>query len=404
MQIPPSATRVTVSGAHPGAPHWQPGHRLEAVVTRGAQPGGTAEVRIGGLQLTLKLPIAASTGDRLQLEVVRAGTRPTLQLLPSTTAPPVSASANPTSAPPAFSNALANLLPAQGSQAPLLAALSAAARNPAAIAGLSPDLQAAILKTLQQLPSLAQALQPETLRQAIHASGLFYEARLAQLAAGANLLARLDGDLKAALLSLATQLRALPGLPVPWPARPNREAGPPRSGSGPVAQGRITGEIAAGGSPPFPETLRAASGQALARLVLHQWSAVENSESGQSRWLVELPLRSGDGIDIVHLLLEREQNRGTPEQEAVWRVELALDLPELGPVHARIAVSGDRVSTHVWAREMDTVARVQEALPELRAALEERRLRVRDLGCHHGEPPPDRHASVNSRPILDDRA
>ena len=404
MQIPPHGTRVTVSIPQPGAPHWQPGQRLEAVVTRGAQPGGPAEVRIGGLQITLQLPVAASAGDRLQLEVVRAGTRPTLQLLHSTTAPPAPAATNPTSVPPALANALTNLLPAQGSQAPLLAALSAAARNPAAIAGLPPDLQAAILKTLEQIPSLAQALRPETLRQAIHASGLFYEARLAQLAAGANVLARLDGDLKAALLSLATLLRALPGSPTPWPARRNREAAPPRSGSGPVAQGRITGEIAAGGSPPLPETLRAANGQALARLVLHQWSAVENSESGQSRWLLELPLRSGDGVDIVHLLLEREQHRGAPEQEAVWRVELALDLPELGPVHVRIAVAGDRVSTHVWAQEMDTVARVHEALPELRSALEGRRLRVQDLGCHHGKPPPDRHASVNSRSLLDDRA
>jgi len=404
MQIPPPATRVTVSGPHPGSPHWQPGQRLEAVVTRGAPPGGSAEVRIGGLQITLKLPIAASAGDRLQLEVVRAGARPTLQLLPSTTPPPVPASTNPTPVPPALSNALANLLPAQGSQAPLLAALSAAAQNPAAIAGLPPDLQAALLKTLERLPSLAQALRPETLRQAIRASGLFYEARLAQLAAGAHLLARLDGDLKAALLSLATQLRALPGSPVPWPARPNRETAPPRSGSGPVAQGRVTGEITAGSAPPLPGMLRAASEQALARLVLHQWSALENSESGQSRWLLELPLRSGDGTDIVHLLLEREQNRGAPEQEAVWRVELALDLPELGPVHVRIAVSGDQVSTQVWARETSTVARVHEALPELRSALEGRRLRVRDLGCHHGEPPPNTRPSVNPRTILDDRA
>ena len=402
MQIPPPATRVTVSGLQPGVPQWQPGQRLEATVTRAAQPGGTAEVRIGGLQIILKLPVATSAGDRLQLEVVKAGVQPTLRLLLPASPMPATSPAIPAQLPPALSATLANLLPVQGSLAPLLATLTAAARNPAAIAGLSPDLQAAILKAFQQLPSVAQALQPESLRQVVHASGLFYEARLAQLAA--NPPTRLEGDLKAVLLSLATRLRTRSEPAAPAPVRARHEPAPPRTGSGPVAQGRVTGEAALAGAAPLPAALRAASEQALARLVLHQWNALENSESGQTRWLLELPLRSAGGVDIVHLLLERERDRETGEQEPVWRVELALDLPNLGPLHIRITVSGKQVGAQVWAHDTHTATWIHEALPELRSALEERCLRVRDLGCHQGDPPPNPRPSVKSNPLLDDRA
>jgi hypothetical protein len=404
MQIPPPATRVTVSSPHPGALAWQPGQHLEAVVTRGAAAGGTAEARVGGLLLALSVPAAVTVGGRLQLEVVRAGAQPVLRLLSPVASASVSGAASAASGPPALPPALATLLPAQGSQAPLLAVLSAAARDPAVTAGLPRDLQAAMLHILERIPSLAQALQPETLRQAVQASGLFYEATLAQLAAGMQPTSRPEGDLKAALLALATQLRARPESPVSRPMRSARESAPPRPGSGPMAQGRIAADAVTAGALPLAEGLRAAGEQALARLVLHQWSAMENAESGQNRWLLELPLRSRDGIDIVHLLLERERERRTSEQEPAWRVELALDLPGLGPVHVRIMVSGDQVSTQVWAVETDTVDRMHEALPELRAALEERRLRVRDLGCHHGEPPPDPRPAIDPRPILDDRA
>jgi hypothetical protein len=403
MQIPPPSTRVTVPTPQPAAVAWQSGQRLEAtVITRAAAPGGATEVRIGELRLTLNLPAAVTAGGRLQLEVVRAGAQPVLRLLSFTPAATGGASAAVGRA--GAPAALARLLPIQGSQAPLLAALSAAARDPAAVAGLPRDLQAAILQIIERIPTLAQALQPATLRQAIHSSGLFYEAILAQLVAGMQPPARPEGDLKAALLSLAVRLRTGSEAPVPVPKPRGRDARPPGPGSGPIAQGRLSAAVAGAAAPPVAEGLRAASEQALARLVLHQWSAVENAESGQGRWLLELPLRSGDGIDIIHLLLERERGREAPEQEPAWNVELALDLPELGPVHLRITIAGDQVGTRVWAQETATVTRVNAALPELRAALEDRRLRVRDLGCHHGAPPQSIRPSVDPRPILDDRA
>ena len=437
MQIPPPALKATLANPNSRAPDWQAGQRLEAQVVRSGATGEQTRVRIGDQELSLRLPAAMPPGSRLSLEVVRAGTQPLLRLLSQTpVAPPSAGQAGigPGAGAPA---ALATLLPAQGSQAPLLAALWSLSRDPAATAALPGSVQAAIKDLFGRLHTATRAMQPEGLRQAVLASGIFHEAALALGQGGA---ATAAGDLKSALLSLATQLRAQgrpgPGAgtastdtgsahrapapatsaaPSPARAMPQtvafptwiigsaREAAPPRAGSPPSPQARLTADLATPGPQALLDGLRTSTDQALARLALHQWSAVENAESGQLRWLLELPLRSGDGVDLVHLLMERERERSAPDQTPVWRVEMALDLPGLGPVHVRIAVSGDQVGTRLWVSDENTVARVRRELPRLREALEGRQLRVRDLGCAPGAPP-EQPPRVRTRPVLDDHA
>lgn len=445
MQIPPPASRVTLANPGPHAPDWQVGQRLEALVLRGGPNGGLTQVRVGSLPLTLDLPAAVPAGSRIQLEVVRAGPQPILRLIAGEPAAPGTrpTAVSPTAPPPS----LAGQLAVQGGQAPLLAMLSALAGDPGRAAVLPRDVQVAIQRLFLQLPTLAQAVQPEALRQAIRSSGLFYEAGLASAPPRTPASGFPGADLKAALLSLAAQLRAGTGRPHPpagdrlataasppapgtvrstgggatgsaanadgtspvtaTPVHPAaasiREIPPPRAGSRPVPQGRPSPEAGVPGPPLLLDALRAGSERALARLALHQWSAVESAENGIARWLLELPLRGADGIDIVHLLIERE-NEGSPDPgDPTWTVELALDLPELGPVHARISVSGDRIGTRLWALEPATVDRLRAALPRLRAALEERSLKVRDLGCAPGAPP-ELRTRVPARPLLDDRA
>jgi hypothetical protein len=151
------------------------------------------------------------------------------------------------------------------------------------------------------------------------------------------------------------------------------------------------------------ETLRSRTESALARLSLHQWGSTESPDTGLPRWLLELPLRSGNGIDVVHLLLEREPDHPEVEEQATWRAEFALELPELGPIQVRIAVSGEQVRTRFWAGNDDTVARIRADLPRLKQSLEDRRLDVKDLGCHAGIPPAPAEARPQ-RPLLDDHA
>jgi|GEM_PF-1958522 hypothetical protein len=450
MQIPPPALKATLVSPNLRAPDWQAGQRLEAQVVRGSATGEQTRVRIGDQELSLRLPAAMPPGSRLSLEVVRAGTQPLLRLLSQPPAAQPSAGRAGSGPGAGAPTALTGLLPAQGSQAPLLAALWSMSRDPGATAALPGSVQAAIKDLFGRLHTATQATRPEGLRQAVLASGIFHEAALAGLAIGQGGAATAGGDLKSALLSLAMQLRAQgrpagqgkpaaqgrPGsgaasadtgsahrLPTPttpttalsaralpqtaahptWIIGSAREVAPPRAGSPPSAQARLTAELSNVGRQALLDGLRTSTNQALARLALHQWSAVENAESGHLRWLLELPLRSGDGVDLVHLLMERERERGVPDQTPVWRVEMALDLPGLGPVHVRITVSGDQVGTRLWVQDENTVARVRGELPRLREALEGRQMKVRDLGCAPGEPP-KQQPRVRTRPVLDDHA
>ncbi|MFN2349537.1 MAG: flagellar hook-length control protein FliK [Thioalkalivibrio sp.] len=407
MQIPPPALKVTLASPRPTGLDWQVGQLLDARVLRSAPAGESVQIRVGNMEVSVRLPQNAAEGSRLTLQVVRAGAQPILALVDRASAPAATL-AQGAAAQPAVSTAtpapstpwLSNLLPAQGSQVPLLSALWSLQQQPGRLAELPAPVRKELEQLFRQLPGVEQATRPEGLRQAVQTSGIFHEANLAATALSGTALPA--ANLKSVLLSLATRLRTLPGNPAP-PGVRSPDIPPPQPGSSPAAQARMEANLGQLGRDALLDTLRSRTESAVARLALHQWSSAEAPDSGMPRWLMELPLRSGNGIDLIHLLLEREPDRPEQEDEAVWRAEFALDLPELGPLHIRIAVSGDRVRTRFWAQDADTVARIRSALPRLYEALENRDLEVRDLGCNEGKPPA-RSEPAQRRPLLDDHA
>lgn len=407
MKIPPPVITVTPTGSAPRAPEWQVGQRLEGLVLRSDPGAGETRVRVGDVQLSLRLPAALPDGSRLSLQVIQAGAQLVVRVLSQDPAQAAVTTdrrgAPPTGAGTTAPRWLANLLPAQGSQAPLLATLSALDRSPSSMAALPAGIRDAVSQLFLQLPTTAQIRQPEGLREVIQRSGIFHEAALAMAATTTTGGIAPAADLKSALLSLATRLRSLASPATTLAAGQSRETSPPRPGAAPTAQARMPAEPLTLGPQALLDGLRTRTDQAVARLALHQWTAVEGAESGHLRWLLELPLRGEDGVDLVHLLLEGERERSTPEEEPAWRAELALDLPELGPLRVRIAITGDQVRVRLWTELEATLNLARKELPRLHGALQDRGLRVRDLGCNPGQPPENRpHGPM--RPLLDDHA
>ena len=458
----------------------------------------------------MSFPIAVPEGGRVQLQVLQAGAQPTLRLLlPQAPGSPPSPSGATTGAQPAAPPVNA-LLPTQGSQAPLLATLWSLRTTPGALAGLPEGIQAGIKQLFSGFPTVDQVTQPGGLRRAILSSGLFHEASLAALA-GDRGRAPPATDLKSALLSLASQLRARaatttttpatppgasgaaapgagaaaapvptraptgsgtavqspPSSPVALPAsgagtgpgsppmlgsspaagvaaqplvgerRPvspeqaarlatgprgtpansaastgslslaqhtaAREVPPPLPGSMPLAQGRADIQGAALSQPILLDMLRAQTEKAVARLSLHQWSSSESLEPGHARWLLELPVRSQDGMDIVHFSIDREGGQDGEDTEPAWRVELAFELPELGPIHARLTITGNRVGANLWVEDAATVERARTELWRLQEALEKRMLQVTHMGCTLGHPPRPPQSEL-APSFVDDRA
>lgn len=171
------ATRLTLSSSTAAVRAWQVGQVLEATVL--SSQTGRATLRIGSAEVQASTAMPLVPGQRLQLQVTRAGAQPVLRILP------------PESDNDLIAAALRTVLPRHGPMAPLFAALAALGQ---AAAGSTNALYT-------QAPTREQLADPQQLRQALQNSGTFLESRLAAAAPDIH-----DpcfaADLKAVLLAM----------------------------------------------------------------------------------------------------------------------------------------------------------------------------------------------------------
>ena len=132
--------------------------------------------------------------------------------------------------------------------------------------------------------------------------------------------------------------------------------------------------------------------KALARIQLHQLAShPRHSEHGLLEWLLELPVRRGDEIDLWSMRIAREEHeqaaRKAQTQQHRWSVQLAFDLPGLGPVQAQVTLAGEQVSTRFWAGREDSLPLFREHLQKLQDMLGHAGLEVGSLDCVPGPMP-----------------
>jgi hypothetical protein len=127
---------------------------------------------------------------------------------------------------------------------------------------------------------------------------------------------------------------------------------------------------------------------ALARLQLNQLTSLPTTEHPAPLWTLELPLRHNGRADLLHMRIEQDQTaKRSNTQNASWTVSLGLDLDGLGPLHARITLAGERVSTTLWAERGETVALLDKHIDELYHGLARAGLKTDTIRCQQGEPP-----------------
>ncbi len=366
------------SGGTPTA-NWRTGQLLQATVAESS--AGKVVLTIGHRQVSAETSLPLDQGQRLTLQVHSLGKQPVLRILSSSGAAPLAA-------------AIRLLLPRQGAMTPLLSSITQLAAAPHS--PLPPLVNALLRSLLRQLPTVETASNAPGLKQALAESGIFLERHLLQ-AAGADG-AAVGPDLKANLLRLLQLLRNWPGQDnASGPARgrspdTSGSAPPPLRGASPAVQpaiqasldllnrfGQLRGELL--------QQVEAA----LARLQLNQLAGVpRDGERGLLEWLFELPIRRGDDLDLWSLRVFRDL-RGQPKsghgQTTEWSVQLAFDLPALGPMQARLRLAGQRVSTRFWAERPATLPLLRQHLSELRETLLQTGLEVGELDCQAGPMP-----------------
>lgn len=439
--LPPAGTPAPPARGE-AAPAWRVGQVLAATVVSAPQHG-ISDLRIGTLLVraqTGELPL--SPGQTLRLEVASLKEQPVLRLLDLVASNPLTA-------------AMRNTLPRQQPLAPLLASLARAAGDPAASRQLAPEVVHVARELFSRLPAAASLGQAAGLREALRNSGLFLESKLARTAAGAAPAApstpsRPPGagaDFKANLIRLVQVLRensanstpsaprsgatgpgpaTATGLPAAAPAPPSPvtlgvipaharaaaaagvqgdPAVPPLRGQPPQPQAMATSLARLSAALDPVELLRQSEG-ALARIQLNQLSSLAHEGQAAAGWPIELPVRRDGHVDLWSLSIRRDPDRGgtgaAEENTPGWSVTLAFELPGLGPMQARVALRGTRITAQFFSPVQTIPPLVRAHLPLLDARLRAAGLEVGELGCSDGRLP----AAVSTTPsrILDERA
>lgn len=129
----------------------------------------------------------------------------------------------------------------------------------------------------------------------------------------------------------------------------------------------------------------------LARVQFHQLSTQQPQDTDTKQvWAMELPVKKEDGADIFHLHIERDSPKHTDvdqENKSTWTIRLSFTLEGLGPVHTRISLSGDKISTIFWLKEQHTTALFQKHLNELQENLTRAGINIEKINCLNGSPP-----------------
>jgi len=202
-------------------------------------------------------------------------------------------------------------------------------------------------------------------------------------AAGAVLPARGSATAPTGPTAAGTPVQA--GNPSPGGTPP-----PPFPGVAPVPQSPVQVSLEA---PDNPAHLRLDLLQqteaALARVHLNQLASLpREGEHRLVEWLFDIPLRRGDSLDFWSARVSRDGGGGGETAETsgpLWSVQLAFDLPGLGPMQARINLQGEQVSTLFRAERAETLPLLQAHLHELRKSLLAVGLEVGSIDCQSGE-------------------
>lgn len=403
-----------------------PTDRVLNAVVLGQRAEHLYELASGNLRLMAESQTALRRGEQLLLQVTGndAQQRPTLKVLTPNNS--------------AISPLLKEMLPQQQSANQLMASLSALISN----TGAQPKLAALAAELLSSLPRRQQVSDPDGLTEAIRNSGLFLESRatdgklppqdlksqLLQLAQrleqqySKSALAKAEGQTASKLAQDYSPKLRMPAdpssltLPSSQPANPPATPLPSHSSllnayrgnfnstdlpGQMLAQGRVP--VANGQNELSPEVL---SKQlllevrgAIARQEAHQLLHLQQRDGQQAQYVVELPVRNDDGVDVwqlhLHWLAQAEEDQhghkdhlnSRDKPTHLWRITLNFDLPGLGQISVKVqqqAAESSKLIINFSSDSDATRTTIETHQHELQSRLEAEGIHDTSILCHTG--------------------
>ncbi|MEQ6341419.1 MAG: flagellar hook-length control protein FliK [Gammaproteobacteria bacterium] len=376
INAPEQASPAITPGSPKALDAWRVGQVLNATVIETAAQGAIT-LRINNTLIQAQSQLPVSPGQQLSLQVANAGKQTVLKVI------------EPTASTDPVTQALRVALPRQTALPPLLANLAwlSAPSEKAQASPLSPAVTQLASQLFNNLASAASTATAQGFKDALYNSGLFLENKLAHAAPGQEQQG-LKNDFKGGLLRLLEGLHAEGARSQNSLGQPSATQPPPLPGSPLQAQPAVSASLPAQSSSGAIAELTHQTEGTLARLQLNQLASLPTAEHPAPLWTLELPLRHNGRADLLHMRIEQDQTAKKPgAQNASWTVSLGLDLDGLGPMHARITLAGERISTTLWAERGETVALLDKHINELHNGLTRAGLKTDTIRCQLGAPP-----------------
>ena len=133
-----------------------------------------------------------------------------------------------------------------------------------------------------------------------------------------------------------------------------------------------------------------------------QLQNLNDAQPGRPLWLMELPIKNGQDIDLFELRITEEENQQEDgETKKIWNVTLKFDLEGLGKIKAHLKMQNEYISAQFFSEKSEVLSLFQENFDFLRTRLNVNGLNVGNIECARAnlsnyEPP------INSKP-LDER-
>jgi hypothetical protein len=172
---------------------------------------------------------------------------------------------------------------------------------------------------------------------------------------------------------------------------------PPYAGAPTHAQAAAQPGLPPGSDPrAIGHRLLTEAGAALARTELLQIASLPDTpaagrpaEEPGARWVFDMPFQTPQGPAVAQFEISRDGGgaggEGGRQLGRTWRARFSLDVEPMGPVHAQVALTGDRARVSLWAERPASMARLRGGEARLDAALREAALEP-EVAFHAGQP------------------
>jgi len=125
-----------------------------------------------------------------------------------------------------------------------------------------------------------------------------------------------------------------------------------------------------------------------ARLDAGQLRTALHQVQGQGLWIMDMPVLHQDQLQRLQMAIREEESGTHTDSEYPWQVDIAIDLPGLGPLHASLHLRGDSlIDVRLYADGESARRELNQDMDRLETGLQRAGLEPGQLAIYPGPPP-----------------